>query len=245
MILPGLYLGSVIDSRDWEQLKRNRITHAVSVHQSPEPKLQELTYLCVSLPDSPEADILQHFKQCISFIHCSRLSGGNCLVHCSAGVSRSATIVTAYIMTVTRLNWAQALAVVSAARPSANPNTGFRKQLQNFGGGGAQEFYRHLEEKYGKSPFNDEEEAKTVLLRGEERELSLQEGERTESAGGRKRTKSAGGGVRPESAGGRRRTESAGGRGRTESAGGRGRTESAGGRGRTESAEERELSLLQ
>ncbi|XP_075427858.1 dual specificity protein phosphatase 15 isoform X3 [Ascaphus truei] len=216
-ILPGLYLGSVIDSRDWEQLKRNRITHAVSVHQSPEPKLQELTYLCVSLPDSPEADILQHFKQCISFIHCSRLSGGNCLVHCSAGVSRSATIVTAYIMTVTRLNWAQALAV----------------------------FYRHLEEKYGKSPFNDEEEAKTVLLRGEERELSLQEGERTESAGGRKRTKSAGGGVRPESAGGRRRTESAGGRGRTESAGGRGRTESAGGRGRTESAEERELSLLQ
>lgn len=49
-----------------------------------------------------------------------------------AGVSRSVTLVVAYIMTVTRLGWQEALAAVKVVRPCAGPNLGFQRQLQEF-----------------------------------------------------------------------------------------------------------------
>lgn len=49
-----------------------------------------------------------------------------------AGVSRSVTLVVAYIMTITDFGWEDALSVVRAARSCANPNMGFQRQLQEF-----------------------------------------------------------------------------------------------------------------
>lgn len=55
------------------------------------------------------------------------------LAFCSlAGVSRSVTLVVAYIMTVTRMGWQEALAAVKVVRPCAGPNLGFQHQLQEF-----------------------------------------------------------------------------------------------------------------
>jgi hypothetical protein len=54
------------------------------------------------------------------------------LVHCQAGISRSATILIAYIMWKERLSAAAATAVVSAARDAIWPNLGFKTQLQEF-----------------------------------------------------------------------------------------------------------------
>lgn len=51
-----------------------------------------------------------------------------------AGVSRSITILIAYLMSVTSLNWKDGLKCVRAARAIANPNLGFQKQLQEFEG---------------------------------------------------------------------------------------------------------------
>lgn len=50
-----------------------------------------------------------------------------------AGISRSTTIVIAYIMTVTGLGWQEVLDAIKASRPIANPNPGFRQQLEEFG----------------------------------------------------------------------------------------------------------------
>lgn len=58
---------------------------------------------------------------------CSSLSS-----YSLAGVSRSVTLVVAYIMTVTGLGWQEALAAVRAVRPCAGPNLGFQRQLQEF-----------------------------------------------------------------------------------------------------------------
>lgn len=49
-----------------------------------------------------------------------------------AGMSRSVTVAVAYIMSVTNLNWKEALKVVRAGRAVANPNLGFQKQLEEF-----------------------------------------------------------------------------------------------------------------
>ncbi|XP_043351614.1 dual specificity protein phosphatase 15 isoform X1 [Dermochelys coriacea] len=162
-VLPGLYLGNFIDAKDLEQLSRNKITHIISIHESPQPLLQEMTYLRIPLPDTPEANIKKHFKECISFIHYCRLHGGNCLVHCLAGISRSTTIVVAYVMAVTELSWQEVLQAVRAVRPIANPNPGFKQQLEEFGHGPAQKIHRHLEQRYGADIFNDEEEIRLLL----------------------------------------------------------------------------------
>ncbi|XP_019328541.1 PREDICTED: dual specificity protein phosphatase 15 [Aptenodytes forsteri] len=165
-ILPGLYLGNFIDAKDLEQLSRNKITHIISIHESPQPLLQDITYLRIPLPDTPEANIKRHFKECISFIHQCRLHGGNCLVHCLAGISRSTTVVVAYVMAVTELSCQEVLEAVRTVRPVANPNPGFRQQLAEFGGGSARKVRRHLKQRYGTSPFNDEEEIKALLPAG-------------------------------------------------------------------------------
>ncbi|KAJ3662999.1 hypothetical protein Zmor_007311 [Zophobas morio] len=89
-------------------------------------------YLCVMASDSPDQNLTQYFSLCNDFIHAARLREGNVLIHCLAGMSRSVTVAVAYIMSVTNLNWKEALKVVRAGRAVANPNLGFQKQLQDF-----------------------------------------------------------------------------------------------------------------
>jgi hypothetical protein len=59
-------------------------------------------------------------------------AGGGVLVHCQAGISRSATIVIAYCMWKERLSADAATALVSAARSAIWPNMGFKTQLREF-----------------------------------------------------------------------------------------------------------------
>ncbi|XP_049738186.1 dual specificity protein phosphatase 22 isoform X9 [Elephas maximus indicus] len=105
----------------------------------------------------------RHFKESIKFIHECRLKGEGCLVHCLAGVSRSVTLVTAYIMTITDFGWEDALYTVRAGRSCANPNLGFQRQLQEFEEHEVHQYRQWLKEEYGESPLQDAEEAKTIL----------------------------------------------------------------------------------
>lgn len=54
------------------------------------------------------------------------------LVHCQAGISRSASFVIAYCMWKERLSADAATAVVAAARSAIFPNMGFKTQLREF-----------------------------------------------------------------------------------------------------------------
>ncbi|KAJ4490110.1 hypothetical protein J3R30DRAFT_3653549 [Lentinula aciculospora] len=58
--------------------------------------------------------------------------GRGVLVHCQAGVSRSATIVAAYLMFNRKMNVEEALDLVRKARPEVDPNPGFIAQLEIF-----------------------------------------------------------------------------------------------------------------
>ncbi|XP_073666326.1 dual specificity protein phosphatase 22 isoform X5 [Tursiops truncatus] len=80
-----------------------------------------------------------------------------------AGVSRSVTLVVAYIMTVTDFGWEDALRTVRAGRSCANPNLGFQRQLQEFEEHQVCQFRQWLKEEYGESPLRDAEEARGIL----------------------------------------------------------------------------------
>ncbi|XP_016415402.1 dual specificity protein phosphatase 22-B-like isoform X2 [Sinocyclocheilus rhinocerous] len=162
-VLPDLYLGNFKDARDRAQLARNNITHILSIHDTAAPILQEMTYLCIPAADSPTQNLVQHFEKSIKFMHESRLKGEGCLVHCLAGVSRSVTLVVAYLMTVTTLGWQEALAAVKVARPCASPNMGFQNQLQEFESSQLQQFRERLKQEYKANPFSDEEDVQNLL----------------------------------------------------------------------------------
>ncbi|XP_018419845.1 PREDICTED: dual specificity protein phosphatase 22 [Nanorana parkeri] len=169
-ILPGLFIGNFKDARDIEQLHKNNITHVLSIHDSARPMLEGLKYLCIPASDSPNQNLIQHFKESTAFIHECRLKGEGCLVHCLAGVSRSVTLVVAYVMTITNLEWEDALAAVRGARTCANPNMGFQKQLEDFGKHDVRQHRIWLKETFGESPFQDEEEAKQLVAKHKQRE---------------------------------------------------------------------------
>jgi hypothetical protein len=84
----------------------------------------------IDADDAPEMDLLTQFDQTHTWISENISSGGKVLVHCFAGVSRSASIVIAYIMKEFKMDYKNARSLVSRARKIIEPNYGFERQLQ-------------------------------------------------------------------------------------------------------------------
>ncbi len=55
---------------------------------------------------------------------------GGCLVHCQAGVSRSASFIIAFVMKRIKCSLEQAYTFVKQRRPMVFPNFGFQHQLK-------------------------------------------------------------------------------------------------------------------
>ncbi|XP_050300754.1 dual specificity protein phosphatase 22-like [Anthonomus grandis grandis] len=169
-VLPGLYVGNYRDSKDSSQLAKHNITHIVAIHDTARRIHSDKHYLCVMASDTPDQNLTQYFSLCNDFIHAARLRDGNVLIHCLAGMSRSVTVAVAYIMSVTTLNWKDALKVVRAGRNVANPNLGFLKQLEEFECTRLIDERRRLKERYPSLAliYKDQEQCALMLNNYEE-----------------------------------------------------------------------------
>ena len=76
-------------------------------------------------------DILQHFEEAIAFIEQALASNGIILVHCFAGISRSASCVIAYKMKKYKMTSNEAHMAVSEKR-CVCPNEAFSGQLYQY-----------------------------------------------------------------------------------------------------------------
>lgn len=83
------------------------------------------------MKDTVNEDIYDHFATAYEVIEKGR-AYGNVLVHCMAGVSRSASMVIAYIMRKQRKSYQEAFAIAKERRAKVNPNEGFVVQLLKF-----------------------------------------------------------------------------------------------------------------
>ncbi|TRY82997.1 hypothetical protein DNTS_003977 [Danionella cerebrum] len=155
--------GDTEDSENRESLSRNGITHILSVCNNARPVLEDMTYLCIDAADASRQNLSQHFRESIRFIHECRLDGGACLVHCLAGVSRSTTLLVAYLMTVTSFGWEDCLSAVKAVRSFVGPNDGFQQQLQEFQTEQLSEYRAWLQATFRPSPFQDQEQVEALL----------------------------------------------------------------------------------
>lgn len=129
-VYQNIYLGSVKAANDREWLKKNNITHVLGLIDYQE-KFKDVKYLTYgNIDDSVKQDLIKYFKQTFKFIDESYESGGNVLVHCHAGISRSSTIVIAYLMYKYNKSLVNALDITKNARSIVCPNYGFYCQLK-------------------------------------------------------------------------------------------------------------------
>uniref|UniRef100_K3WZQ8 protein-tyrosine-phosphatase n=1 Tax=Globisporangium ultimum (strain ATCC 200006 / CBS 805.95 / DAOM BR144) TaxID=431595 RepID=K3WZQ8_GLOUD len=143
LILEHLFLGSRAHARDRELLRRLQITHILNVTppRTTDPaagvpnffeKDKSFTYRRCPIFDNKAEDILGVLEGCIAFMDQAKYYG-RILVHCNKGVSRSTSMVVAYLMKIKDMSLDDALAFVTKRRSMANPNPSFRQQLQEYG----------------------------------------------------------------------------------------------------------------
>lgn len=127
-----LYLGSRFDAADYNALCGLGITAIVNVTLD-EPNhfadIEGIDYLHCPVEDHPEARIEAYFDVCSAFIENMRAQGRATLIHCRGGISRSPTIVIAYLMKHRTLAFADAFNLVARSRRIA-PNEAFLKKLK-------------------------------------------------------------------------------------------------------------------
>ncbi|KAM4747197.1 dual specificity protein phosphatase 26 [Rhinophrynus dorsalis] len=136
-VWPRLYLGDQEIAANKSELLHLRITHILNASHSRFRGGEEyyrgmnISYMGIEAQDSPMFDMSIHFYPAADFIRRAlRETTGKILVHCAVGVSRSATLVLAYLMIHHNMTLVEAINTVKDRR-GIIPNRGFLRQLLN------------------------------------------------------------------------------------------------------------------
>jgi protein-tyrosine phosphatase len=131
-IIPGLWLGSLEAARNRHFLKRNGVTHVLSIIEFNCSFFPEcFQYKHIEAKDLDEQDISPFLEEATAWIE-EGIGAGGVVVHCAMGISRSASLVIAYIMKSQRIPFNEAHVFVKEKREIIFPNHGFREQLRNY-----------------------------------------------------------------------------------------------------------------
>lgn len=144
-IIPGLFLGNRriagITYR-WDEegknfikqfLQERQISDVICLSDVQDPIFpEEFTYKFIRISDSEYANIGIYFDSTFEWIEQVLASGKGILVHCDGGISRSSSIVIAYLMRKNSCSYDEAYQQVLAKRPIIKPNSGFERRLQDF-----------------------------------------------------------------------------------------------------------------
>jgi len=132
-ISDNIYLGNRTITND--ELTNLGITKVIRL-MSPGTPIEEYSSalwndrsLIFALYDSPDADIIEPIKYAVPFMDKEIATGGKIYVHCHAGISRSASIVIAYLMAKNKWDFHTTEAYVRKHRSVIDPNDGFVKQI--------------------------------------------------------------------------------------------------------------------
>ena len=125
-----LYLGNMFDANDTDTIKNNNISCIVCVAErlkiiNTNPNVTVHKY---ELADDYSCNISLYFDEIGEIIN----KGGIVLVNCAAGISRSSTIVIAYIMKYYKLNLKTTFLYVKKKRNQICPNKKFMECLLDY-----------------------------------------------------------------------------------------------------------------
>jgi len=129
-ITDTIYLGNVEAAFDIPKLKKLGIRKILTVMSAFGNHYSENAFIhkTIDIDDDYESNIICYFKECLLFMD----GYDKVFVHCAAGMSRSATIVVAYLMWKRKLSLNEAIKFVKKKRPVISPNLNFMRQLEIF-----------------------------------------------------------------------------------------------------------------
>ncbi|CAB5379218.1 unnamed protein product [Rhizophagus irregularis] len=141
-----LYLSGAKVGANGDLLAKNKITHIINISPCRNffeskipisllqkyPNWKSPKYLRLYVKDRPEENIEKFFNVSNKFIYDAKRDGGRVLVHCWAGVSRSASLILAYLMNQYGCTYNRALNYVKKKRSIVEPNCGFCLQLSKY-----------------------------------------------------------------------------------------------------------------
>lgn len=126
----GLFIGNVHAASNLNLLKKLNISHIVNL-SGYEPKFpDQFFYVNIKISDTERSNIKRYFDVTNYLIASAIRGGNNVLVHCAAGISRSASICIAYLL-YTHQSWTpkDAFAFLKQKRKIVQPNPGFESQI--------------------------------------------------------------------------------------------------------------------
>jgi len=131
-IIPNLFLGSHIAAKDKKSLQDNGITHVLACHGRAPYFPDDFKYMVLYLNDNDDQqDLTSYFSTTNRFIDEVISSNNAVLIHCIRGVSRSATVVMAYLISK-GLEPSSAKRLMQKSRAKADPRDGFIVQLKTY-----------------------------------------------------------------------------------------------------------------
>ncbi|KAM3836744.1 serine/threonine/tyrosine-interacting-like protein 2 isoform 1-T1 [Vipera latastei] len=136
-VWPNIFIAEKSAAVNKGQLKRLGITHILNaahgtgVYTGPDfYNGMNIQYLGIEVDDFPDEDITKHFRPAAEFLDEALLTcRGKVLVSSEMGVSRSAVLVSAYLMIFHHMTILEALLTIRKKR-AIYPNDGFLKQLR-------------------------------------------------------------------------------------------------------------------
>ncbi|KAL5965667.1 Dual specificity protein phosphatase 1, partial [Taenia solium] len=128
-------LGNARDSGDAQLMEERSITHIINATREQSNFFEgggKVEYLRVPVDDNNTADLMPYFRPAIEFIDEAMRAGGRVLVHCKAGVSRSPSLVIAYLVAHSSLTVMEAFTLVNHLRSAVGPSLHFLGQVEQF-----------------------------------------------------------------------------------------------------------------
>ena len=128
-----VWIGSRATAADPVFLKKNNIKFVVNCTKDI-PKYSDIPMLRVPVNDSPtDAEKMgKYLKMASLAIRDVTRYNGNVLVHCYAGMNRSATVTAAYLMTIKGLTAQQAIDIIKKKKPETFTPMNFRPALKSY-----------------------------------------------------------------------------------------------------------------
>lgn len=132
-VTSDLYIGN-IDSLDPNILRKHNISAIISVLSPETPTVYPhgINVIRISIDDSEHENINPWLEPTYQFIHSHQKSKKKVLVHCHAGISRSATVVLYYLMKTFKVPLSTAFGYLRSRRSIINPNPGFIRTLSKY-----------------------------------------------------------------------------------------------------------------
>jgi protein-tyrosine phosphatase len=129
-----LLLGTGHQATNWKVVRDLKLTHIINIsieHQC--VFTDKIKYLHLELEDMEDVLLKDRFDQTIHFMD-TAFENPSCriLVHCNLGISRSTTIILAYLMKTYNATLVEAFKFLRHRRPIVCPNVGFLRQLFDY-----------------------------------------------------------------------------------------------------------------